>query len=106
MASLSTQFFATLDELVDLASGWLGIEGLHAVAVEDFPFAVVPTAREDVEEQVRRPRVARLVFAERPIACSAQTGLQLRDRNEGVLILDLGRLGPAWLAERALKPPR
>ena len=48
---------------------------------------------------MRCQRVARFVFAEQPIDCSVQTGTQLLDRNEVVLLLDLGRLGPPGLAE-------
>lgn len=99
MASLSIQFYATLDEVAAFARGWLGMETLHAVAVEYRPFTVSPTTRDSVEAHVRREGVRRLVFAEGPIDCTVQGNNELLDKNQGALILDIGRFGTSGLNE-------
>lgn len=102
MASVSIQFYATTDELAAFASGWLGIENLHAVAVEYRPFIVSPTTRDDVEAHVRREGVDRIVFAEGPINCSVQGNNELLDNNEVALIIDMAVLAPDGLHESRL----
>lgn len=99
MTSLSIQFYATLDEVAAFARRWLGVETIHAVAVEYRPFTVSPTTRDEVEVHVRREGVRRLVFAEGPIDCSVHGNNELLDKNEGALILDIGRPGPSGLDE-------
>jgi hypothetical protein len=99
MSSFAIQFYATLDEIAAFARRWLESKSLHAVAVEYSPFTVSPTVREDVEAHVRRDGVQRLVIAEGPLDCSVQGNNELLDKNEGALILDIGRSGPAGLLE-------
>lgn len=99
MSSLSIQFFATTDEVASFARKWLEGGALHAAVVEYHPFSVLPITLEDVEEHVRRERVRRLVLAERPVDCSAQGNNQLLDKNEGALVLDIGRTSAFGMTE-------
>ncbi|AKT42726.1 hypothetical protein [Chondromyces crocatus] len=103
MSSISIQFYAMPDENNDFVRRWMESEGLHAAAIEYHPFAVLPIAREAADEGVQCEGGRRLVFAERPIDCSASSNTQLLDKNEGVLVLDIGRLGPFGLTESHLK---
>jgi hypothetical protein len=99
MSSFSVQFYATLDEICAFARGWLGNKNIYAVAVEYSPFKLSPTVRDDVEAHLRRDRVQRLVLAEEPFDCSVQGDIELVEKNEGVLIVDIGRAGPSGLLE-------
>jgi hypothetical protein len=99
MASLSIQFYATLDEISVFVKRWLQSDNVYAAGVEYLPFSVTPMGRENVEVQLQRDEVHRLIFAEGPIECSAQGNNQLLEKNEGALILDVGRIGVTGLCE-------
>lgn len=99
MASMEVTFFATIDEIIQIVPPWLDLPGVNAVAVELGPFTVLPVTAEGIEEHLRRERVREIIFAEGSIDVSGTDQLQFLDRNEGVLILQIGRLGPTCLEE-------
>lgn len=99
MASMEVTFFATIDEIAAFVRGWLRVEAVSAVAVEFWPFLVVPTTSEQVEDHVRRVAVHELVFSEKEIDVAATDQLEFLQRNPGVLILEIGRLGASCLEE-------
>lgn len=99
MASISIQFYAMPDELAALARTWIERDSLHAAAVKYRPFLAQPLLATQAVESVLEESVGRLILAERPIDCSAGGNLELLDKNEGVLVLDIGRVSSAGLTE-------
>lgn len=102
MSSLSIQFYATADDLSDFARRWMESQALHTAAVEYHPFSVSLIAHKDADAVMRCERVRRLIFTQRPIDYLASGNNQLLDKNEGALVLDIGRTGPLGLTESRL----
>lgn len=102
MASLSTQFFAATEELGAFVKGWLARDGIYGAVVEFFPFVVRPVLPEEVDERLANEGVRQVIICERPIDCRAQGNLELLDKNEGALVLQLGRLKCGCLTESHL----
>lgn len=101
MASLSIQFYATLDELVGLVADWTLNDALYIAIVEFPPVRATSVARADAAASLRMDRVRRVILAERPIDCVA-VAEQRPEPNDGALVLELGRLGPHGLSESRL----
>lgn len=99
MASLSIQFHATLDELVNLVETWMTDHSIHATAVEYRPYAATPMTKTDVRTTMMRQQVRRLMFTEKPPDCGVSGNIELLDKNIGALLLEIGRLGPRGLDE-------
>jgi hypothetical protein len=102
MASLSTQFHATTEELVALVEAWMTDHAVCAAAVVYQPFNASPVTKDGLRSALLREPVSRLVFSEREIDCSASGNNDLLDKNQGALVLDIGRLGPRGLTESCL----
>jgi len=102
MASLSIQFFAAADELASFVKRSLEGNEIHAAAIEYQPYKVSAITRHEAEASVHSERVRRLIFADKPIDCSASGNNQLLDQHEGALVLDIGRIGPRGLTESRL----
>jgi len=102
MASLSCQFFATVDEIAAFVKRSLESDEIYAAAIEYFPYKVSAITRHEAEASVRRERVERIIFNEQPVDCSVSGNLQLLDRHEGALVLDIGRISPRGLHESHL----
>ena len=104
MSSLSIQFYATTAEVARLAESWIRREGLHAATVEYRPYSATPIVPGDIALQLRTrlERASRLLLAERPVDCSATGNGDLLDKNEGALIVELGRHGSFGLTESHL----
>lgn len=77
-------------------------EGLFAAAIEYHPFVVVPVEPENAGVSLRNEHVRRLLFSERAVDCAASGNNQLLDKNEGSLLLDIGRVGARGMTESRL----
>jgi len=102
MSSTSIQFFATVEELVTFVCRWLVDEDIFAAAVEYQPFSATPIAPENAEECLRNEQVRRLVFSEQLVDCAASGNNELLDRNNGSLLLDIGRIGLNGMSESCI----
>ncbi|MCK6544497.1 hypothetical protein L6R52_01380 [Myxococcota bacterium] len=99
MASLSVKFFATGDELIAFVRRWIERGAIHAAVIEFPPFSASPLPLDAVETSLRRERVRSVIFAVRPVDCSAAGSNELLDKNDGALVLEVGRLTPSGLCE-------
>lgn len=103
MASFSTQFHATIEELADFVEIWLSDHAIRAAAVDYQPFTASPVKKDGIRiALLRDPAISRLVFSEREIDCGASGNNELLEKNQGALVLDIGRLGPRGLTESRL----
>lgn len=102
MASLSVQLHATLEELGQFAASWLEDNPVHAVAIEYRPFALRVVTGASIRDEIRNPRVRRIAFTEGPTDCTASGNNEFLDRNDGSLVLDIGREGPIGLSGSGL----
>jgi hypothetical protein len=103
MASFSTQFHATIEELATFGELWLADHAICAAVVVYQPFTASPVTKDDVRiALLRNLTVSRLLFSEREIECAASGNNELLGKNEGALVLDIGRLGPRGLSESRL----
>jgi hypothetical protein len=103
MASFSTQFHATIEELGSFVEVWMVNHAIYAAAVAYQPFTASPVTKDDVRIALQRDTaVSRLFFCERMIEYAALGNIDLMDKNEGALVLDIGRLGPRGLTESRL----
>jgi len=102
MPSLSTQFFATIDELSSFIQRWIVTERIHAAAVAYQPFSASRITQDNAEAIVNLEQVQRVVFCERPIDFAAESNTQLLEKNPSALVLNVGRVGPRGLMESSL----
>jgi len=107
--TFSTQFHATLDELVTFVSECLQHYGVHAVAMHAFSSSVERVSNQNLPRLMMDATVHKIMFTEQPADLSDTTGLELYDRNPGSLILNIGRLVPqglemSWLSTLKATP--
>jgi hypothetical protein len=102
MASMSTDFYATLEEIVGVVERALGQEQVYAVAIEFSPDGLVPLTTSSVRGELIRDTVRRVVFADSPLLHAARGYNGVLDHTNGALILDIGRLTPSGLVESHL----
>ena len=82
MATFSTQFHATLDELVDFVEKWATAHSLYITAVHH-PFRAEPMSVGHVEEVLSAPTVVEVVFTVKPPDLSDPTGFRFSQNSQG-----------------------
>jgi hypothetical protein len=102
VASLSSEFHATLEELIDLVRTAMTTYGVYATAEAFPPVTIFPVRLEELEEVMHRPNVLKMVFTEGPPRFSAQSNLRFLQENPGSMSLHIGRMGPRGLQESGL----
>ncbi|NVB36225.1 hypothetical protein G6O69_38375 [Pseudenhygromyxa sp. WMMC2535] len=102
MPSISSQFYATEEELAEMVSSWLNSYDINGAAVFFFPFSVINISSQTIEAGGLSAWPDEFVFSEYEISCSAKKQSEFMDANTDILILNLGSLGPRGLSESHL----
>jgi hypothetical protein len=102
MASLTSQFHATLEELIDFVRSAMMSYSVYATAVEFPPITIYPVKLEELDEVMRRPKLSEIIFTEAPPRISAPSTLRFLDENPGSMPLNIGQMGPRGLQESHL----
>jgi hypothetical protein len=98
MPDLSVQFYATQDEVADSLKKWVLHYGIQVAAMRFLPFSIA-LVTDDVSGAVRDADVNRLVLLHGPAVLNVRDKADFEDKNEGGLILDLGRVSESGLAQ-------
>lgn len=101
MATFSTQFHATLDEIVDFVEKWATTYHLYVTALHH-PFRAESLSIGHIREVLAASDAPSIVFTAQPADLSAATGNQFLDKNDGSLILRVGRLVERGLEQSCL----
>jgi len=101
MATFSTQFHATLDELVDFVERWAEAHHLYVTA-RHIPYRTEPVPIGHSREVLAAPSVSSIVFTATLPDLSAVDGDQFLQKNGGALVLHIGRLEERGLTESCL----
>lgn len=99
MASFTTNFHATLDELGDLVESWVDNHPIVLSAFAFPPERMVPLSRETLREVLARPDVSSLIFTESDVDPSWTAAYDAVARRVDHLRLNIGRLESKGLAE-------
>ena len=101
MARFINQFHATLDEHINFVRDVLDQYGVYATAV-GHPFRAEAVSTENVSKVLSQPDVWSIVFTESAPVLSVKHEGELLDKNEGSLVLTIGKIVGQILEESSL----
>jgi hypothetical protein len=104
MADISIQFYATTEEFADWITAWVDESEIAVAAIAYQPFSVEAAGPCEIRSFLFDTAVRRICMfpAGIPPNLHARSMSEFHDRNEGMLVLDIGRLSEAGLCESCL----